>query len=86
MQVEDGLVPLIAKLREGAAPDTTVIAGNFDTTVQSELCNDIVKQLGFELKRGRLDVSVHPFTGGADNPSYKTIAGSGIRPSCLTWL
>ncbi|KAK9827502.1 hypothetical protein WJX74_006289 [Apatococcus lobatus] len=64
-QVEDGLVPLITKLREGTAPDTTVIAGEFDTAVQSQLCNDIVKQLGFELKRGRLDVSVHPFTGGS---------------------
>ena len=64
LQVEDGLVPLIAKLREGAAPDTSVIAGEFDAAVQSEVCNDIVKQLGFELNRGRLDVSVHPFTGG----------------------
>lgn len=64
LQVEDGLVPLIAKLREGTSPDTSVIAGDFDTAAQSEVCNGIVKQLGFELNRGRLDVSVHPFTGG----------------------
>ena len=79
--MEDGLVPLIAKLREGAAPDTTVIAGEFDTTVQSELCNDIVKQLGFELKRGRLDVSVHPFTGGTDGSTSVIISGRKIRAS-----
>ncbi|KAK9857243.1 hypothetical protein WJX84_005190, partial [Apatococcus fuscideae] len=62
-QVEEGLVPLIAKLKNGTAPDTSVVAGQFDTEVQAELCSNIVQQLGFELKRGRLDVSVHPFTG-----------------------
>ncbi len=62
--MEEELVPLIAKLRSGTSPDTSVVAGEFDTAKQSELCNDIVKQLGFELNRGRLDVSVHPFTGG----------------------
>lgn len=29
------------------------------------LCNKIAVALGFNLDNGRLDVSVHPFTGGA---------------------
>ena len=31
---------------------------------QAELCNRIAVELGFNLENGRLDVSVHPFTGG----------------------
>lgn len=31
---------------------------------QSALCKDIAERLGFDMSRGRLDVSVHPFTGG----------------------
>ena len=34
------------------------------TLPQAELCNRIAKELGFNLDNGRLDVSVHPFTGG----------------------
>ena len=32
--------------------------------VQADVCNKIAQELGFDLKNGRLDVSVHPFTGG----------------------
>ena len=32
---------------------------------QAALCEEIAVELGFDLDCGRLDVSVHPFTGGA---------------------
>jgi len=32
--------------------------------MQADLCNKIAQELGFNLENGRLDVSVHPFTGG----------------------
>lgn len=32
--------------------------------VQAALCRDIAERLGFDMSKGRLDVSVHPFTGG----------------------
>ena len=64
-QVKEGLVPLLKQIREkGAPPDTAVLQGTFDTKSQAELCNSIAKELGFDLEKGRLDVSVHPFTGG----------------------
>lgn len=66
LQVREGLVPLIAAIREkGTPPDTSVLEGTFDTDAQAALCNAIAKELGFNLECGRLDVSVHPFTGGA---------------------
>jgi len=64
--VKVGLVPLLAELREkGTAPDASWLRGQFDTERQAELCREVALALGFDLERGRLDVSVHPFTGGA---------------------
>lgn len=40
------------------------LQGEYDTKQQAELCNKIAVDLGFSLDNGRLDVSVHPFTGG----------------------
>ncbi|KAK9833280.1 hypothetical protein WJX81_002396 [Elliptochloris bilobata] len=65
-QLRDGLVPLLRDIRErGTPPDAGVLAGRFDTRVQAALCEKIAVELGFNLDCGRLDVSVHPFTGGA---------------------
>lgn len=32
--------------------------------MQAALCDGVVKDLGFDTSKGRLDVSVHPFTCG----------------------
>ena len=32
---------------------------------QRALCEDVARALGFDFGRGRIDVSAHPFTGGA---------------------
>ena len=58
-------MPLLQDIRErGTPPDTSVLQGTFDARTQADLCNRIAKELGFDLSKGRLDVSVHPFTGG----------------------
>jgi Carboxypeptidase Taq (M32) metallopeptidase len=63
--VRAGLVPLLKEIREkGTPPDSSVLSGTFDRTAQSTLADEVAKDLGFDLERGRLDVSVHPFTGG----------------------
>lgn len=65
-QTRDGLVPLLAAVRSrGTAPDDSWLAGSFDVDKQAALCKSIAVDMGFDLERGRLDVSVHPFTGGA---------------------
>lgn len=64
-QVKEGLVPLLADLRaRGKAPSDAWLKGDHDTKRQAELCHKIAVALGFNLDNGRLDVSVHPFTGG----------------------
>ncbi|GFR49967.1 hypothetical protein Agub_g12106, partial [Astrephomene gubernaculifera] len=65
-EVRAGLVPLIADIKSrGRNIDCSWMEGEYDTAVQAELCNKIALDLGFDTSKGRLDVSVHPFTGGA---------------------
>ena len=64
--VRSRLVPLLADIRSrGVAPDDSWLKGEWDLEKQAALCKDIAVEMGFDLSRGRLDVSVHPFTGGA---------------------
>jgi carboxypeptidase Taq len=64
--VRDGLVPLLQDLRsKGVKPDDSWLKGDFETAEQEKLCKEVCVALGFNLERGRLDTSVHPFTGGA---------------------
>lgn len=37
---------------------------DWTTEAQERLCRDICKALGFDFTQGRMDTSVHPFTGG----------------------
>lgn len=65
-QVKEGLVPLLKDLLDnGQAPDNLWLKGEFNIEKQAALCKEVAVDLGFDLDKGRLDVSVHPFTGGA---------------------
>ena len=65
-EVRSGLVPLIAELKtRGTSPDTAWLQGQYNMDVQAKLCRQIALDLGFDVEKGRLDVSVHPFTGGS---------------------
>ncbi|KAL4523019.1 hypothetical protein Ndes2526B_g07832 [Nannochloris sp. 'desiccata'] len=65
-QVKAGLIPFLAELKaKGTAPDASWLKGEYNTDAQAQLCREIAVDLGFDLEKGRLDVSVHPFTGGA---------------------
>ena len=44
----------------------SVLTGDFDAEKQAALSRQIALDMGFDLTAGRLDVSAHPFTGGAD--------------------
>lgn len=65
-EVKKGLIPFLEEIREkGTEPDNSWLQGEFDIDAQAELCKEIAVAIGFDLDKGRLDVSVHPFTGGA---------------------
>ena len=70
-QVKEGLTPFLAELRErGTPPDASWLQGEFDADRQAALCRELAVALGFDLDKGRLDVSVHPFTGVCVLHSY----------------
>lgn len=65
-ELRAGLVPLLADVRaRGTPPDDSWLGGDFDVGAQTALCRSLALEMGFDLARGRLDVSLHPFTGGA---------------------
>ncbi len=64
--VRDGLIPLIEMLQSCPNPPSdALVKGRFDTEKQAELSKQVALDMGFCLNTGRMDVSVHPFTGGS---------------------
>ncbi|MBO1325885.1 carboxypeptidase M32 [Acetobacter sp. TBRC 12305] len=51
--------------RQAALPAATPLQGPFSVARQEALGRVLMRQLGFDMTRGRLDVSTHPFCGGA---------------------
>lgn len=64
--LKENLVPLIAKIQaKDFQHDNSYIVADFDIKQQTEFTQRISKHIGFDTDAGRLDVSTHPFTGGA---------------------
>ena len=58
-----GLVPLVDAIQcEGRPVDDTLLHQSFDTESQWALGLEILKDMGFDMERGRQDISEHPFT------------------------
>jgi carboxypeptidase Taq len=57
-----GLIDEVIEHQRGKAP--RVPTGPFAVTAQRELGARMMEQVGFDMTRGRLDVSHHPFCGG----------------------
>jgi carboxypeptidase Taq len=63
--VRQWLPGLIRRVRERQARETVVApVGPFPVDRQRVLCEQVMRQLGFDFEGGRLDVSTHPFCGG----------------------
>jgi carboxypeptidase Taq len=64
-RLRDALVPLVNELTARPAPRTDFLTRDaWDTDAQYAFSLEIMKGLGFDLKAGRLDKSVHPFCQG----------------------
>ncbi len=57
-----GLKPLADRVLDRAGPRPGWLTSEFDPTKQHEFCAWLIKELDFDLTRGRLDSSPHPFT------------------------
>ena len=57
------LIRLLDKIRNSPVhPNTSILTQSFDTTKQVEFGRLVLKQMGYDFQRGRLDLSAHPFT------------------------
>jgi carboxypeptidase Taq len=64
-EVRQWLPGLIQQVTEKQARDKLITpVGPFAIDAQRKLCEQVVRLLGFDFERGRLDVSTHPFCGG----------------------
>ncbi|CRX39477.1 carboxypeptidase M32 [Estrella lausannensis] len=63
--VKPSLVSLIAKTQTKKKIDDSFLRGNFDPEKQMELGNEILKDIGFDFRYGRVDFSTHPFSSSS---------------------
>lgn len=57
-----GLRDLMDRIASGEAPKTDFLEKTYDIDLQNEFGKKIQEYMGYDTSRGRLDLSVHPFT------------------------
>jgi carboxypeptidase Taq len=64
-ELKAAIVPLVADIaRHQDAVDDSVLYRGFDPDAQVGYALDVVMRLGYDLERGRQDISTHPFSTG----------------------
>jgi carboxypeptidase Taq len=62
-ELKKAIVPLVADIaRHADAVDDRVLYRGFDPAAQLKYALDLVAKLGYDLERGRQDISTHPFS------------------------
>jgi carboxypeptidase Taq len=62
-ELKETLIPLVKKVSERLdVVDDAVLRRPYDEKIQWDFGVDALKRIGFDLEKGRLDKSVHPFT------------------------
>ncbi len=66
-KLKEELIPLVQAISgSDKKVDTKVLEGKFPLEKQEALGRRISEDMGFSFDQGRMDVSVHPFSGGGD--------------------
>ncbi|MDR2535383.1 MAG: carboxypeptidase M32 [Treponema sp.] len=60
--LQDRLVSLLRHIAAQPQPDNSFLKLDYDTNKQVQFNRLLLEHLGFDTNRGRLDISVHPFT------------------------
>ncbi|MDQ4094930.1 MAG: carboxypeptidase M32, partial [Actinomycetota bacterium] len=61
-ELRSGLEPMIDKILDAAGEPPAWLFQTYDPDKQLKFCDWLVRQLGFDMEQGRLDLSPHPFT------------------------
>ena len=80
------LVPLAARiLNEPGLNGSHTPAGKYPVASQSAFVAGLVSDMGFDMDRGRVDVSAHPFTSGACRDVRITVRYNEADPSYVVF-
>jgi carboxypeptidase Taq len=60
-ELRAGLVPVVRAIAEQEPADDSCLRGSFPEAAQMEFGLDVIKRFGYDLDRGRLDKTHHPF-------------------------
>ncbi|MDH5526243.1 MAG: carboxypeptidase M32 [Nitrospirota bacterium] len=60
--LREGLVPLVAAIGERPQPECGFLFGDFPERQQMALSLKLAERIGYDTARGRLDLSLHPFS------------------------
>jgi carboxypeptidase Taq len=56
------LSALLKRIARRPPPESAFLDRDYPVDAQARYCRDLMERLGFDLDRGRLDISAHPFT------------------------
>lgn len=62
--LKEKLVPIVRQIASCEKPDDSFLHKEYDERVQWDFGLEVIKDFGFDLKKGRQDTSAHPFTTG----------------------
>jgi carboxypeptidase Taq len=85
-ELKRAIVPLVADIaRHADAVDDRVLYRGFDPAAQLRYALDLVAKLGYDLERGRQDISTHPFSTsfGPGDVRITTRVSRGFFNECL---
>jgi len=85
-EIKSAIVPLVADIARNAdAVDDRVLYRGFEPELQMQYALDVVGRLGYDLNRGRQDISTHPFSTsfGPGDTRITTRVSHGFFNECL---
>jgi carboxypeptidase Taq len=85
-RLKEAIVPLVREISERKdAVDDSFLFGDFDEQTQLDFALATVKELGYDLERGRQDLTVHPFCigFGPGDVRITTRVDRGFLSMCL---
>jgi carboxypeptidase Taq len=79
------LVPLVQAIGERPAPDDGCLRRDYDDRAQWEFGLSVIRDFGFDFRRGRQDRSAHPFSTNfsVDDVRITTRVQQDFLPTCL---
>lgn len=60
--LKNGIVPLLKKIQKQEQIDDSFLHGSFSEKKQRDFGQKMLKEIGYDLTKGRLDISTHPFS------------------------